>query len=131
MSSQIPSATASDTTSYRDRPSPSPPWETTSRLWNPHDVGSFDYATQALLTSTSVTSSDTKIGFFNYHDITPITLIAGKTYQIDAVTGTEPYTDSSRVSGLTYSPAIDVISGGYHYAVVSRFYSTKSIHATT
>jgi hypothetical protein len=88
-----------------------------------HDVGIYDYATQVLLTRTSVTTSDTKIGFFNYHDITPITLIAEKTYQIDAVTGTEPYTDSSRVSGLTYSPAIDVISGGYHYGGSLSFFT--------
>lgn len=88
-----------------------------------HDVGIFDFATQALLKQTSVSSSDTRIGFFNYHTITPITLNAGHKYQIATVTGSDLYTNEGGVNGLVYSPIINVIDGGYVFTSSLTFFT--------
>jgi hypothetical protein len=56
-----------------------------------HEVGIFN-ANANLLVSTTVTNSDPIIGFFRWHDISPIVLQVGNDYRIAGVTGSENYT---------------------------------------
>jgi hypothetical protein len=64
-----------------------------------------------LLASTTVTSADPVIGFFNYAPITTLVLAAGETYYIMGETGTSDYTYAP--TGFAVSPDISFVHDGY------------------
>jgi hypothetical protein len=74
------------------------------------DVGIYD-ASMDLLASTTVTSADPVIGFFNYAPITTLVLAAGETYYIMGETGTSDYTYAP--TGFAVSPDISFVHDGY------------------
>lgn len=79
-------------------------------LTQSHPVGIYDVQTRALVASTIVLPSDPLTGFFRYHSITPVTLVAGRDYYAMALTLTEHY--AVHVATLNVSPQITFVGFG-------------------
>ena len=74
------------------------------------EVGIYDSAGN-LLASTTVTSADPVVGFFNYATIPTLVLAAGQTYYVAAETGTSDYTYFT--TGFGVSSDINFIQDEY------------------
>jgi hypothetical protein len=75
-----------------------------------HDVGIFD-ANQVLVAFAQVSNADPLLGWFRYHNITPVVLQAGQSYFIQAVTGDELYTWGT--NGFVVDPSINFIQDAF------------------
>jgi uncharacterized delta-60 repeat protein len=76
-------------------------------LTQSHPVGIYDVQTRQLLASTTVLPSDPLTGFFRYHSISPVTLVAGRDYYVMALTWSEHY--AVGVTTLIVSPQITFV----------------------
>ncbi|MCK9377799.1 MAG: DUF4082 domain-containing protein [Syntrophobacterales bacterium] len=83
-----------------------------------HDVGIYDLD-QNLLTSTTVTNADPLVGHFRYHATTPVTLLAGHTYRIAAVTGNELFTWAPE--GYFTDPNVTYVISAYTASAVLTY----------
>ncbi len=75
-------------------------------LFQGHDVGLYNSG-GSLIASTTVINSDPLVGFFRYHSIAPVSLTAGQTYVVSAVTGAEEYTYNP--IGFSVDPRINYL----------------------
>lgn len=91
-------------------------------------VGIFDSA-QNLLTSTTVLSTDSAIGDFRYHSISPLFLAAGGTYFIAEETGSSDYTWMT--NGFTTDPAINFLEDRFTLSSTLVFPTNDDFLGTT
>jgi len=92
-----------------------------------HDVGIYDLSQNLLVSTTVDTASDTKIGFFRYHELSsPLTLAAGS-YVLAGETGTDAYTYysdgvfPSYVNNFSTGPDISVSDDRYVFSSTLAF----------
>jgi hypothetical protein len=84
----------------------------TSETFAPADVGLYDMATNSLLGTVTVRSSDPAVGIFRFHALSsPIALGTSDTYAVAAVTGTDHY-----VSGFDYDGQLALWLGWVGFA---------------
>jgi len=86
------------------------------------EVGIYD-STGTLLTSATVTGSDTAVNFFNYASIAPIVLASGGTYYAVAETGSAQYTFDT--TGFTTSADINFVQDAYVSSTTLAFPTTS------
>ena len=86
-----------------------------------HAVGIFDGDNCQLVTSATVSPSDPLTGFFRFHNITPVTLPAGQSYYIAAVTGSEKY--AIALPSLDVHPSITFVG----FSIYGQTQSTSSL----
>lgn len=78
----------------------------------PQQVGLWDVGTSALLASTYVDNNDPLNGFWRFHGISGVTLVAGREYVVGSQGG-EGYTYYT--SGMTVAPEITFIEDAWIY----------------
>jgi uncharacterized protein (TIGR03437 family) len=91
----------------------------TSEKFASSAVGVYDLSTNTLLTSTTVTASDTANGFFRYAAITPLPLNTTDTYAVVGVSGTNFYTVGVPASTSPVNAAILYVSGAGYYSAAA------------
>jgi hypothetical protein len=111
------------------------------QLSGPEVVGLYDFTTHNLLASTTVQLTETLVGSFLYHAITPVSLLAGHQYQVTAFVGNNrwtygpaPITDSritfnSHPYNYTNQLAFATNSGGAGVAYYGPNFTIASVSA--
>jgi hypothetical protein len=93
-----------------------------------HTVGIYDSA-GALLVSTTVLTTDPRVGFFRMHNIAPQVLPGSQSYFIMGVTGSENYTWIT--NGFTVDPSINFVQDAYFTPFSGVLAFPNGFNATT